>query len=244
MRPPAGDVLFVPPFAEEMNRSRRMMTLLAQGLAERGYGSLVVDPFGTGDSDGEFAEARIAIWRDDLRRGYDWLAARGTVNISLVALRFGALLAHELCAARPVNRLVLWQPAASGEQMLTQFMRIRLAAGLTTGQVETTTTLRQRLGAGETLEIAGYDIVGGLAAEMDALRLDPNDPPRTSSIHWFDLVAEDGRALTPGSTRLIDGWHARGATVDARAIKGDAFWALLETTVAPKLIEATVAAFA
>jgi exosortase A-associated hydrolase 2 len=212
-------------------------------LAARGWGSLVLDPYGTGDSDGEFAEGRIAIWRDDLMRGYDWLAARGTSNIGLVALRFGALLAAELCAAREVNRLVLWQPAASGEQMLTQFLRIRLAAGLTTGQGETTATLRERLAAGDTLEVAGYPIVGGLAAEMDALRLDPSAPPRASAIHWFDLVAEDGRTLTPASTRLIDGWRARGAAVDARAIEGDAFWALLETTVAPRLVEATAAVF-
>jgi exosortase A-associated hydrolase 2 len=239
-----GDVLFAPPFAEEMNRSRRMATLLAQALAARGWGSLVLDLYGTGDSDGEFADGRIATWRDDLARGYDWLAARGTSNIGIVALRFGALLAAELCAARSVSRLVLWQPAASGEQMLTQFLRIRLAAGLTTGQGETTTTLRERLAAGDTLEIAGYPIVGALAAAMDAMRLDVNAPPRAGAIHWFDLVAEDGRALTPGSARLIDGWRGRGASIDARAIKGDAFWALLETTVAPKLIESTAAVFA
>jgi len=52
------DVVIAPPFAEEMNRSRRMMVLLAIALAERGFGCLAVDPFGTGDSDGDFADAR------------------------------------------------------------------------------------------------------------------------------------------------------------------------------------------
>jgi exosortase A-associated hydrolase 2 len=227
-----------------MNRSRRMTTLFAQRLAERGVGSLLIDISGTGDSDGEFADGRVAAWRDDLLRGYDCLVARGSSNIGLVALRFGALLAAELCAARAIDRLVLCQPVTTGEQMLTQFLRIRLAAGLATGQGETTTTLRKRLAAGETLDVAGYHIVGELAAEMDAMRLDPHDPPRCAAIHWFDLVAEEGRELTPGSTRLIESWRARGSAVDARAIKGDPFWTLLETTVAPRLIDAIVAVFA
>jgi len=249
-RPPAagrahvGDVLFVPPFAEEMNRSRRMATVLAARLAEQGFGFLVVDLFGTGDSDGEFAAARLSIWRDDLIRAYDWLAAHGTPAIGLVALRFGAPLALELAAACAVSRIVLWQPVASGEQMLSQFLRIRQAAGLTAGTGETTASMRASMSAGATLEVAGYDIAPSLAAELDALRLDPATAPNGVPLHWFELVAEEGRPIPPGSARTIEVLRARIPTLDARPIVGDAFWTLLETTVAPALIDATGRAFA
>lgn len=249
-RPPAagrahaGDVLFVPPFAEEMNRSRRMATVLAARLAEQGIGFLVIDLFGTGDSEGEFAGARLSIWRDDLIRAYDWLAARGAPMVGLVALRFGAPLAFELAAARAVSRIVLWQPVASGEQMLTQFLRIRQAAGLTSGAGETTASMRASLVAGATLEVAGYDIAPSLAVELDALRLDPAMVSNGVLLHWFELVAEEGRPIPPGSARMIEALRARIPALDARPIVGDAFWTLLETTVAPALIDATGRAFA
>ena len=43
-------MLYLPPFAEEMNRSRRMAALQARALAAAGYGVLLLDPYGTGDS--------------------------------------------------------------------------------------------------------------------------------------------------------------------------------------------------
>src|SRR5579863_6793860 len=70
-------VLFVPPFAEEMNRARRMAALQARDFAARGIGTLIFDPFGTGDSTGEFHEARLAVWLDNLVAAADWLGGRG-----------------------------------------------------------------------------------------------------------------------------------------------------------------------
>jgi hypothetical protein len=47
----------VPPFAEEMNKSRRMIAEVGRRLEGSGVGMLLVDLFGTGDSEGEFAQA-------------------------------------------------------------------------------------------------------------------------------------------------------------------------------------------
>ena len=57
-RAPQGGVVYIPPFAEEMNRSRRMAALQARALAESGWGVLTIDPYGCGDSAGDFADAR------------------------------------------------------------------------------------------------------------------------------------------------------------------------------------------
>src|SRR5690242_13967142 len=45
--------VYVPPFAEEMNLARRMAALQARALAAVGIGVLLLDLFGTGDSDGD-----------------------------------------------------------------------------------------------------------------------------------------------------------------------------------------------
>ena len=60
-----GDLLVLPSFAEEMNRCRAMVSLQARVLAEAGVGTLVLDPFGTGDSAGEFADATWAGEREE-----------------------------------------------------------------------------------------------------------------------------------------------------------------------------------
>ena len=44
---------------------------------------------------------------------------------------------------------------------------------------------------------------------------------------------------------MIESWRAAGMSdLDARPVQGDPFWVLLEISVAPKLIEATVEIFA
>ncbi|MFQ5348711.1 MAG: hydrolase 2, exosortase A system-associated, partial [Rhodothalassiaceae bacterium] len=53
-----AQVLLVAPFAEELNRSRRMMIVLARQLATIGIATTITDLYATGDSAGRFAEAR------------------------------------------------------------------------------------------------------------------------------------------------------------------------------------------
>ena len=50
--------IYLPPFAEELNRSRKMASLQARALAAAGIGVLVLDPYGCGDSAGDFRDAR------------------------------------------------------------------------------------------------------------------------------------------------------------------------------------------
>ncbi len=56
----------LPPFAEEMNKCRRMMALTAYALQAAGLDVLFVDLFGTGDSGGDFADGSLEVWRSDL----------------------------------------------------------------------------------------------------------------------------------------------------------------------------------
>jgi exosortase A-associated hydrolase 2 len=248
--PPAesgrGRVLFVPPFAEELNQSRRMAAWQAAALAEAGFDVLRFDPVGCGESDGEFTDARWDVWRDNLRDALGWLAGRGSGPLTLWGLRLGATLAAEAVhsGAASADRLVLWQPVGNGQTMLTQFLRIRVAAAVTAGREkeETTKTLREALSRGESLEVAGYELSPALAEAIDGVKLESLAPPAGVAVDWFEIVPEEGRAVPPGSQRTIDAWTQAGAAVGVHAVPGETFWSIQETTLVPGLIEATVAA--
>ncbi len=91
--PVSRSVLYCPPFAEEANRTRRAAVLLGRRLADIGVASLIVDPYGTGDSEGDFSDARLSIWQDDLGIAADWLSEQGMDRISLLGVRLGACVA-------------------------------------------------------------------------------------------------------------------------------------------------------
>ncbi|MDQ2695688.1 MAG: hydrolase 2, exosortase A system-associated [Pseudomonadota bacterium] len=237
--PGRGQVLYIHPFAEEMNKSRRMAALQARRFAAAGYGVLLPDLYGCGDSGGDFADARWETWMDDLRRSVDGMRARHDAPLHLWGLRLGALLAACLARELEAARLILWQPVLTGEQMLTQFLRLRLAASLMQGGQQTVAWLRGQLAAGQTLEVAGYDLHPQLAAALDRARLLP--PPAATPVDWLDLVAAADRPPSPASRRLVEAWRAAGVAVNHRTVVGEPFWGTQEISVVPQLLDATAA---
>ncbi len=246
--PPEGQavrqgVVYCPPFAEEMNKCRRMAVLQARRLAGLGYGVLVPDLYGTGDSAGDFGEASWERWGDDLEQAARHLQSRGAQCLTLWGVRLGALLAaHAVARLAPV-RLVLWQPVAKGATYLTQFLRLRLAAQMMSGaDGATVKTLREELAREGRLEVAGYDLARSLAERVESLDLVGHPPPAACAVHWFELAPGAPAGLSPASQRVIDGWAAAGASVQAATFAGEPFWQTPETAIAESLLEATTAA--
>jgi exosortase A-associated hydrolase 2 len=242
---PRGAVLYVHPFAEEMNRARRMAALQARALARAGYGVLQLDLYGCGDSDGDFGDARWAIWQEDLARGAAWLHARLGQPLTLWGLRLGALLAAQSACdtGLPVHSLLLWQPVQKGPAYLTQFLRLRMAGALLDGSEAHagTDTLRRMLQDGQPLEIAGYDLAPELAAAIDALPpLDTLTPP--CPVHWFEAVNGASRQLPAGAARVTNAWRERGVDLQMRALACPPFWATPEIAVSDELITLTTQA--
>jgi exosortase A-associated hydrolase 2 len=235
------NILVVPPFAEEMNKSRRMFTLLAEQLSEIGVGTAIVDLFGTGDSEGDFVEARYNTWRDDVITALRWLREKSDVPLALLGLRFGGLLAADVIhrGEFPIERSVLWQPTTNGEQLMTQFLRLRVAAAITGSDSAkvTTTALREQLKSERQLEVGGYMLSAELVAAVDALRLESLSPPTSFRVNWVEVGSE--AAVAPGSTKVCEAWRRRGALVDAVAITGSAFWSAVEITTAPAFVAHT-----
>jgi exosortase A-associated hydrolase 2 len=235
-------IVFAHPFCEEMNKSRRMAALQSRRLAGRGYAVLQIDLFGCGDSSGDFAEASWEIWRQDLRIALDWMKSRVDGPLGLWGLRLGATLAADVARDPGLNLdwLLLWQPVCNGEQYLTQFLRLRLAAEmLADGAAQTgVRELRETLRRGVPLEVAGYELNPRLTAEIDALNLAAL-VPAVKRAHCLEVTAAAEPKLSPASQRALEAWRSRGLNTRTTAVGGDPFWSTIEITECEALLAAT-----
>jgi exosortase A-associated hydrolase 2 len=242
-----GALLYVAPFGDEMNRTRKLAARQARALAQRGIGVLQMDVHGCGDSAGEFANARWDGWQDDLALGHAWLAEKLGCPVGLWGLRLGALLALDYAARAtlPVERLLLWQPVVRGAAFLTQLLRLRLAGALLDGETAGrtgTTQLREALLAGEPTEIGGYMVAPEMGAAID--RADASAvPPVKIPVDWFDVLPAPGRPPGAAAVKQVTDWRIQGVAVRLHAVHGLPFWATQEITDCPALVEATCALF-
>ena len=241
-----GAFIYVHPFGEEMNKSRRMAALQARAFAAMGFGVLQIDLYGCGDSSGDFSDARWDIWKQDIAAAREWLEERLSAPVSLWGLRLGALLALDFAksAKKKFDHIILWQPVISGESFLTQFLRLRLAnemlsagrgSGASTGG---TSALRNTLRAGESLEVAGYELTPELASAIDGLKaveLAVTDSP----VHWFEIVAEPGRPMTPIGGKVVSAWRHSEVKLFLHLVPCPPFWATQEIAECPELVTAT-----
>ncbi len=244
--PVKKNILFIPPFAEELNRSRHMVNRQARRFVKAGYGVLILDLFGTGDSEGGFGETSIEIWQKDILAAINWLNEQSDVRPILWAMRSGALLVADLIQKYPelTKQLVLWSPVTNGKKFISQFMRIKLAAGVTSkthGQQATLKDLWAMLDSGTALEIAGYSLSPELAHGMAGLDLNNVKLPQSISVKWIEISLGDPASPSPASQKIIKYWMNDNVDVSSSVVNDFAFWTLQEPEWANKYIDQTTA---
>ena len=238
-----GGFIYVHPFGDEMNKSRRIAALQARVFAAMGFGVLQIDLFGCGDSQGEFENARWDIWKQNLEAARGWLENRVTAPISLWGLRLGALLALDFArgSEKKIEKIILWQPVINGELFLTQFLRLRVAnemLGSTNEKTSGTKALRSSLAAGERLEVAGYVLVHELTEVIENLRvvkLMVSEVP----VYWFEIVPEPGRSMPPAGAKVVREWEKKNGNLSVHFVPCAPFWATQEISECPELVSAT-----
>jgi pimeloyl-ACP methyl ester carboxylesterase len=121
-----GSLLVVQPFGDEANLSRRVIVAQAMRLAQRGWTTLVLDLYGTGDSDGATDQASLGAWRADLLRASRLVRERAPGRHVVWGIRLGALLAAELALAldQIADGYVFWQAPASGAAALDTLLKL------------------------------------------------------------------------------------------------------------------------
>ena len=252
---PKGLVLYIHPFAEEMNKSRRMAALQARAMAAAGYAVLQIDLLGCGDSSGDFGDATWEAWVKDVLAGITWLRARPSsdgqpldhVPLWLWGLRAGCLLAVDAAKriAEPCHFL-FWQAPASGKLLLQQFMRLKVAGEMASGQSKgVMDALRQQLAAGGAVEIAGYTLASGLAHGMEQSALTPPGAQAGQRVEWLEVSTRadgDGAALSPVSEKSLELCGGQGFQVRSHLTRGPSFWQTTEIEDAPDLLVQTLLA--
>ena len=146
---PHTTLIILPPLLEEMNASRHALSQLTLQLAQQGWRSLQFDLLGTGDSEGELADASLAIWQQNIR---DVVALVGlNCPVHWLVVRSGALLLaglQEQCAP-----IIAWHPTWKGQHWVKP---IRRAIALT----------QQAAPQSNTLSYAGYTLPKVLLDEL------------------------------------------------------------------------------
>jgi len=206
---------------------------------------LQVDLFGCGDSSGDFGDATWTAWVDDVLLACRWLTERTQAPLWLWGLRAGCLLAGE--AAQQMDQrcdFLFWQPMTVGALALQQFLRLKVASELLTGQSKSVMEeMRRRLNRGESVEVAGYALSPALASGLEAATLDPpRSRGRECRLEWLEVSTRAGASHAPASSQALERWRAAGVSGRSQIVEGPAFWQTVEVEDAPQLIRATVAA--
>lgn len=183
-------IIHIPAFAEEMNKTRRVVAQQAKQFAEQHQSVLVLDLFGTGDSAGEFHQATWAIWLDNIATAVEWLYQQGAKSIGLWGLRVGALLAMDFIHQSPhkIDSFLAWQAVVNGENFVDELLRLYVAAAMFDPSLPryTITELKQRILNDNELEVGGYLFNPCLLKYLMNLRAEQLNLKTVKNIHFAE----------------------------------------------------------
>lgn len=237
-------IVVLPPFAEEMNKSRHLLSAVMRQLSALGYCCFLPDHYGTGDSEGDLDQASIGLWRADLLQLIQLLAQRGYQSLSFIAVRFGTLQLFDLLNLHtlplPVKQLVLWQPLFDVDKFWQQFVRIKVAETMATGNKVSQKELEQQLQDGQQIEIAGYPLSPAFFASLQTLQ--GAIPPLLSHtpVCWLETSQLDNIALPVQKMRDTLQQCCQLSFVQ---LKAEPYWQTTELASAEQLLALTVQQF-
>jgi alpha-beta hydrolase superfamily lysophospholipase len=207
-------VVLCPPLGYEYMSTYATWKTLAGRLASAGFDTLRIDYDGTGNSAGDGAvPGRLDAWRRSVEDAIDEARrVTGAASVALVGLRAGALIALDAAAARPgVDRVVLWNPFASGRAYLRE-LKAEIALARETDAAE------EPLADG--MNVSGYLLTDDTVKALEHWTLDRLGPGLNADVL---LVDRDDR---PAPAAVETGLTNAGARVTK--ICGDGTAAMLQ----------------
>lgn len=166
--------VLVQPFMEERKDAHASLRELACSLAARRVPALRFDLYGTGDSEGDWSDATLAAWLDNIHDAVALVRAEaGASEVVLAGLRFGATLAALAAPHAGVERVALVQPVVRGEEYVREMLLAHLTAEMVLHRKVGTTreTLLAELDAGRSVNLFGYHLTPAQAAAIRAVDL-------------------------------------------------------------------------
>ena len=240
---PKGAYAFCYPFGEERKSAHRAFVLAARAFAAAGFGVLRFDYRGCGDSGGEFHEATVNGWLEDVQAAAAALRSRlGGGETGLLGLRFGATLAA--CAAETlpgVSRLILWEPVLDGRPYFAADLRKKLIKEMMTRgkSAGRRNQILDELEHGQgDIDLDGYKVTGALYAGVAGLNL----AHRVGGFRGRCLLCQVSHTDKIGAhvATLMECYTKCGAKPAMASVVEEPFWTKVDFAGCPKLIEATM----
>ena len=247
----AQAIILVPPFAEEMNRAKRMYVLCARMLANSGYHVFFFDHSGTGDSSGEWGDFTYQDWLSDLTTIWQF-ANNIASDVSFIALRFGALLLADALANQQLvaEKCIFWDPIENGEILTRQLVRMKIAAAMADDAKKITSKeVMQAMQEKGFLESAGYHITHDMYEQINTKKL-ANDIAsliEKVDLHWMMLgkFKPGENKWLPNSVKPADIESlATDNAITMHPVNDVKFWMQQEVTISPRLLQVTHQVFA
>jgi alpha/beta superfamily hydrolase len=233
----AGTTLVLcPPLGQEMVTTYSRLARWSKQLAMRGISVLRYHPFGTGESDGTYADFTLdsavqdAVTVQNVARQQ----IRGA-RIGYLGLRFGATVSILAAAVQPVDFLVLWCPVANLRNYFRDLLRSQVTAdAVRRSRTRSTQKMIEDLEAGRSVDVWGYELSSALYRQMAAMQALP-DPPPARNILWLVRPADEDAAVP-----IVERWKGMGSNVDFQVIPETVFWEYPGSTVPEQFAAATV----
>lgn len=207
----ARQILIIPPFFEEMNRTRWLLLAAMRTLDEARIGTILPDLPGQNESLVPDETISLSEWRNAIER----LAGQSGVIIDMVAsFRSGAMIDDAIHCPKH------WRMAPEdGPQLLRHLVRTRLAAEREAGEATSRELLlaQARL---ESTEFAGFQLPPTMIAELEAAALPLQDAVRTVALEGSAARADaylSGKAVWRQSEPEADHWLAQQIAADMAA---------------------------
>lgn len=234
-------IMFIHPFGDELNKSRRMLSLQAKKFTEKGIAVFFMDLYGCGDSSGELRDVDWDLWLDDIFVCYKWVRNNVCKNIGLWGFRLGALLALDFSqnTNENISRILLWKPVISAEQFLNEFLRISLAGDMLTnsGKNKNKNDILQESVDGNLVELSGYELNPKLVQSM-LIKNYKLFMRKDIQIIWIDIV----RNMNIKNIAIENAhkyWSEIGVNYNFYLEKCEPFWSTVEITECTSLLNST-----
>ena len=217
--------IFCNPLGEEKQACYRPLVVFARRLADAGIPSMRFDYFGSGDSDGDAAEATIKSQLSDIIDAIDVACDRLAVSkVVLIGLRLGAAVAA--LAAEEADRvrgLALLSPIVDGAGYWRELLRKQQFAAIALGvRARKKAEILEQLDQTGLVEIEAQMLSADMIAQMS--NIDLTEAPRRFRGPLLVTGLADDNAGNANSLRLIASYQAVGCETDSWFEEAQDYW--------------------